>query len=70
MVSCLQGHGLPVRHVSVSKDGQFLLTSSDDKHIGVFDLAGGTLITKLGGHESWVLGAMGTTVRGPWHLLL
>ncbi|KAG2126823.1 WD40-repeat-containing domain protein [Suillus clintonianus] len=46
----LQGHTGPVRSVSVSPDGKYIVSGSDDKIIRVWDLGTGETVGSLRGH--------------------
>lgn len=55
----LDGHGGPVRAVSVSPDGAVVLTSSFDNSVGVWSASGLTHLRWLDGHEAAVNVAIG-----------
>ncbi|MFQ5567102.1 MAG: WD40 repeat domain-containing protein, partial [Paracoccaceae bacterium] len=48
----LEGHGGPVKGVTVSADGNFALTASFDYSVGLWDLRSNTLVRWLEGHEA------------------
>jgi len=55
----LEGHAMPVRSLSFSQDGQYLLTASDDGHVNLYDVGAVArapqIVATLSGHSSWVL---------------
>jgi WD40 repeat protein len=54
---CLSGHTSPVWSVSVSADGERLLTSSEDKTLRLWDTATGKCVHVFTGHTDHIFGA-------------
>ncbi|XP_028777395.1 WD repeat-containing protein VIP3 [Neltuma alba] len=52
----LEGHHMPVRSLAYSPyDPRLLFTASDDAHVHMYDADGGSLVSSMSGHASWVL---------------
>mmetsp|Transcript_19726 Transcript_19726/g.19833 ORF Transcript_19726/g.19833 Transcript_19726/m.19833 type:complete len:297 (+) Transcript_19726:41-931(+) len=47
IVHKIDAHGMPIRKVKFSKDGNLLYTASDDKHVSVFDTRNGSSINSF-----------------------
>lgn len=65
----LKGHGKGVRSVAFSRDGQLLLTASDDKAVKLWSVASRKFRGGLQGHSHWVRSAVfgpgdGTALSG------
>ena len=48
-------HTMPVRSCAFAKDGNLLLTASDDKLVNIYDPRQSQVVASLAGHSSWVL---------------
>eukprot|EP01041_Mallomonas_annulata_P002996 gene2996-5874_t len=43
----IDAHGMPVRKVIFSKDGNLIYTASDDRHVSVFDVSSGCVVNSF-----------------------
>lgn len=53
-IRSLQGHTGPIHALSLSPDGRWIATGSEDQTIRIWDLSDGTLQTQLSGHRGAV----------------